>query len=142
MKHNLRFIIFISFLNFAFFSNQYITKGINKIIDRAYFPIIFDANENCLNIIISEYIYVVNKEDNSIKFQKEINAYNPPSLLYIDKLNNYFFIEKIWRLKILLNENNEIFDLVNDDFTLDQNLNHYFGYILLKESNTHLSSES
>ena len=132
MNDNLIFIIFISMLKYAF--SQYITKGITQKIDKVDHPIIFNANERCLNIISPESIYVVNKEDNSIKFQKEIQSYNAPFLLYKDKSNNYFLLAELSRYKILLNDENEIYDLVNDDFILDHNLYYYFGYILLKGS--------
>ena len=92
MSYYLIFIICYLVLDFNFSSCQYITKGITQIINNAELPIIFNANEESLNIITSGYIYVVNKEDNSIKYQSQIHLYLPPFLLYLFSSTELFFI--------------------------------------------------
>ena len=91
--------------------NQDITKGIIKIIDKVELPIIFNANSEYLNIISSSKLNVVSKENNIIKYQKNISSYIEPYLFYIENSNIYYLITKGSRYKVLLDNNNEISDL-------------------------------
>ena len=111
MNHIFVFFKIFIFINLSILYKQDITKGITKIINNVELPVIFNANENCFNIISSGNIYVVNKGNKSIKYQKSIILYSPPFLLYIDKLKNYYLLTDNLRYKVLLNENNEIVDL-------------------------------
>ena len=104
MNYILEFIKIFIFINLSILSKQDITKGITQIINNVECPVFFNANDDCLNIISSGNIYVVNKDDNSIKHQKNITRYLSGFLLYIDKLNNYYFLIERIRYKVLLNE--------------------------------------
>ena len=98
-------------IKFEIIFNQDINKGIIKIIDNVELPIIFNANSEYLNIISSGKLYVVKKENNIIKNQKNISTYIEPYLFYIEKSNIYYLITQGSRYKVLIDNNNEISDL-------------------------------
>jgi len=124
-----QFSIFIALM---VISKQKISFGITKIINDCNFAIIRNANEKYINILSSSKIYIVNKEDNSIKYQKDIYAFLPPFLLYMDKSKNYFLLTEVGiRYSISLNEENEFHDLHNADSIQEINF-YYIGYILEK----------
>ena len=133
------FKIFI-FINLSILYKQDITKGITKIINNVELPVIFNANENCFNIISSGNIYVVNKGNKSIKYQKSIPLYLPPFLLYVDKSKNYYLLTENSRYKVLLNESNEIVDLESVDL-ISQINQYYLGYFIEKDSSQSISNE-
>ena len=135
MSYYLIFIISYLVLDFNFSSCQYITKGITQIINNAELPIIFNANEKSLNIITSGYIYVINKEDNSIKYQSQIHLYLPPFLLYLFSPQNYFLLTEVSQYRISLNSDNEIIGL-NYEESLPTIFFDYYGYILQNESDS------
>ena len=85
MNFYLRLHPFFIFIILIVFSKQNISSGITKIINNSLAACISDANEKYINILTNNKIYVVNKEDNSIKHQKDIDGFFPPFLLYMYK---------------------------------------------------------
>ena len=131
------FLIFIQFFVYNqcnYPSRLNIIKGINKIINNIEFPIIFNANEESLNIITSSNIYVIKKKNHSIIYQKSFKEYFPPFLLYIDESNNYFLLIEGERYKISLNGEKEILDLEEEN-SLENFDFMYSGWILEKDTN-------
>ena len=124
-------------MNFPISSIQDISKGIYKIIENVQLPAIFDANSDYINIITKNHIYVVNKENNSIKFLKDIQEYTSPFLLYMDKSKNYFLLTENLRYKISLNAENEILNLENNDPLSSMGIS-YQEYFLKKGSSNEI----
>ena len=124
-------------MNFPISSIQDISKGIYKIKENVQLPAIFDANSDYINIITKNHIYVVNKENNSIKFQKDIQEYTSPFLLYMDKSKNYFLLTENLRYKISLNAENEILNLENNDPLSSMGIS-YQEYFLKKGSSNEI----
>ena len=131
MNFYLRLHQFFIFIILIVFSKQNISSGITKIINNSLAACISDANEKYINILTNNKIYVVNKEDNSIKHQKDIDGFFPPFLLYMYKSKNYFLLTERLRYCINLNEENEFYDLGDADSILDIDF-YYIGYILEK----------
>ena len=131
MNFYLRLHQFFIFIILIVFSKQNISSGITKIINNSFDACISDANEKYINILTNNKIYVVNKEDNSIKHQKDIDGFFPPFLLYMYKSKNYFLLTERLRYCINLNEENEFYDLGDADSILDIDF-YYIGYILEK----------
>ena len=88
------FNCYLLFIFFIFSSEQNITRGIVKIIDNVQLPVIFNANEEYLNIITIGNMYVLNKENNTIKYQNQFVGYLTPFLFFMDNEKNYFFLMK------------------------------------------------
>ena len=131
MNFYLRLHQFFIFIILIVFSKQNISSGITKIINNSLAACISDANEKYINILTNNKIYVVNKEDNSIKHQKDIDGFFPPFLLYMYKSKNYFLLTERLRYCINLNEENGFYDLGDADSILDIDF-YYIGYILEK----------
>ena len=131
MNFYLRLHPFFIFIILIVFSKQNISSGITKIINNSLAACISDANEKYINILTNNKRYVVNKEDNSIKHQKDIDWFFPPFLLYMYKSKNYFLLTERLRYCINLNEENEFYDLGDADSILDIDF-YYIGYILEK----------
>ena len=131
MNFYLRLHPFFIFIILIVFSKQNISSGITKIINNSLAACISDANEKYINILTNNKIYVVNKEDNLIKHQKDIDGFFPPFLLYMYKSKNYFLLTERLRYCINLNEENEFYDLGDADSILDIDF-YYIGYILEK----------
>ena len=83
---------FFIFILLIAYSIQNISFGITKIINNSHFAFIRDANEKYINILSTNKIYIVNKENNLIKYQKDIDGFISPFLLYMDKSKNYFLL--------------------------------------------------
>ena len=124
-------IQFSIFIVLVIFSEQNISFGIAKIIDDCNFAFIRDANDKYINILSTSKIYVVNKEDNSIKYQKNIFGFMDPFLLYMDKSKNYFLLTGGLRYSISLNDENEFTDSDEAD-SIPKIDFFYIGYIIVK----------
>ena len=125
---SIQFSIFIVLL---IFSKQNISFGIAKIINDCNFAFIRDANDKYINILSTSKIYVVNKEDNSIKYQKNIFGFMDPFLLYMDKSKNYFLLTGGLRYSISLNDENE-FTGSDEADSIPKIDFFYIGYIIVK----------
>ena len=68
MDFILKKFTFIIFLYFIFLFKSIISIRIDKIVESISLPSIFDANEDYLNILSIGKIFVLNKEDNTIKY--------------------------------------------------------------------------
>ena len=84
-------------------------QEINKLIEGTSFAIIFNANDEYYNVITSNYIYVLNKQNNSIKFQKDAGMeFNSKPFLLKKSDNIYNLLVSQTFYNIILNEYNEI----------------------------------
>ena len=92
MNNYFRLYSFLIFIILIVSSKQNIRFGITKIINDSFFAFICDANEKYINILTTNKIYVLNKENNSIEYQKDIHEFKEPYLLYMDESKKYFLL--------------------------------------------------
>ena len=104
----------ILFLDFIFLSKQQETRGIYEIIEDIQYPIVFDANEECFNVISDRKFYVYYKESNIRKSFGDSNlVYYAPPLLLKNKNNNYAISSLNFLYQLNLNLSNEIIGINN-----------------------------
>ena len=86
----------IVFLYFIFLSKQQETRGIHNVIENIQNPIVFDANEECFNVISLINFFVYYKENNEIKSSgdNELDL-DPPLLLFKDNKIILYYMHHI-----------------------------------------------
>ena len=124
-------------------SNHSITKGFHKILNEISYSIIFDANDNYCNIITSKHFYIINKENNTIKYHEEADIeISSDFLLFKNIYNNYSFIMKNnpnILYTISLKENNEITEISFFDNFID---NFYISGYMSEKLSSSISSDN
>ena len=127
MNFRIKILKSIVFLYFIFLSKQQETIGVYKVIENIEYAIVFDANEECFNVISPHNCFVYYKEKNERKSSIDNDDYlEPPLLLFKDKQNNYLLYSSYIIFYLGLNPDNEIMGFEDSS---DFDIFGIFGYM-------------
>lgn len=119
-------------------------QEITRLIEGTSFAIIFNANNEYYNVITSNYIYVLNKLNNSTKFQNNTGInFNSKPFLFKSPHNTYNLLLSEASYAIHLNENKEIEQLsVDNGLLIDLDCFGYFSKSAINNNLLTISGDS